>query len=49
MARAGADMYQDKSKRRGLRLSGFDYFVLAGAAVNLAVVLLLTGYWLFSG
>lgn len=25
----------------------FDVFVLAGAAVNVAVVLLLVGYWLF--
>lgn len=26
----------------------FDVFVLAGAAVNVAVVLLLLGYWLFN-
>lgn len=31
------------------RLSGFDYFVLAGAAMNLLVIGLLVGYWLFSG
>ena len=32
-----------------VRLSGFDYFVLAGAAVNLLVVGFLIGYWLFAG
>ena len=32
-----------------IRLSGFDYFVLAGAAVNLLVVGYLIGYWLFAG
>ncbi len=32
-----------------LRLSGFDYFVLAGAAVNLLVIGYLIGYWLFAG
>ena len=31
------------------RLSGFDYFVLAGAGVNLMVVTLLIGYWLSAG
>ena len=30
------------------RLNGFDYFVLAGAAVNLLVVGYLIGYWLFA-
>ncbi len=31
------------------RLNGFDYFVLAGAAVNLVVVAILVGYWLIAG
>ena len=31
------------------RLSGFDYFVLAGAAVNLLVIGFLIGYWLLAG
>ena len=31
------------------RLSGFDYFVLAGAAVNLLVIGYLVGYWLYAG
>lgn len=35
-----------KTKRK--RFNTFDVFVLAGAAVNVAVVLLLLGYWLFS-
>lgn len=30
-------------------LSGFDYFVLAGAAVNLVVIVCLIGFWLFAG
>lgn len=30
------------------RLNGFDYFVLAGAAVNLIVIGYLVGYWLFT-
>ena len=33
-------------KRR--KFNAFDAFVLAGALVNVAVVLLLLGYWLFS-
>jgi hypothetical protein len=33
----------------GLRLSGFDYFVFAGAAVNLLVIGCLIGYSLFAG
>ena len=32
-----------------LPLSGFDYFVLAGAVVNLLVIGCLIGYWLFAG
>lgn len=32
-----------------IRLSGFDYFVLAGAAVNLLVIGYLIGYWLLAG
>jgi len=31
-----------------IRLSGFDCFVLAGAAVNVAVVGYLIGYWLLA-
>ena len=31
------------------RLTGFDYFVLAGALVNLLVVVYLVGYWLIHG
>jgi len=27
--------------------NGFDYFVLAGAAVNVVVILMLFTYWLF--
>jgi len=30
------------------KFTTFDFFVLAGAAVNVAVVLLLVGYWLFN-
>jgi hypothetical protein len=30
------------------RINTFDAFVLAGALVNVAVVLLLLGYWLLS-
>ncbi len=30
------------------KINAFDVFVLAGALVNVAVVLLLVGYWLFS-
>jgi predicted nucleic acid-binding Zn ribbon protein len=33
-------------KRR--KINTFDVFVLAGALVNVAVVLLLVGYWLFN-
>jgi len=29
------------------RFNAFDAFVLAGAAVNVAVVLMLVGYWLW--
>ena len=32
-----------------VRLSGFDYLVLAGAAVNVAVVGYLIGYWVLAG
>ncbi len=34
------------TKRR--KINTFDVFVLAGALVNVAVVLLLLGYWLFT-
>jgi hypothetical protein len=30
------------------KINAFDLFVLAGALVNVAVILLLLGYWLFS-
>jgi len=30
-------------------LGGFDYFVLAGALVNLVVIVILVGYWLIAG
>ena len=33
-------------KRR--KINAFNVFVLAGALVNVAVVLLLVGYWLFA-
>ena len=32
-----------------LRLNGFDYFVLAGAAVNLLVIGYLIGFWMYAG
>jgi len=32
-----------------IRLSGFDYLVLAGAAVNVAVIGYLIGFWLLAG
>jgi hypothetical protein len=31
------------------QLTGFDYFVFAGALVNILVVIYLTGYWLIYG
>lgn len=31
------------------RLTGFDYFVFAGALVNILVVVYLTGYWVLYG
>jgi len=34
--------------RRKRRFNAFDGFVLAGAAVNVAVVLTLFGYWLWN-
>ena len=30
-------------------LNAFDYFVLAGAAVNLVVIATLVGFWLVAG
>lgn len=30
-------------------LDAFDYFVLAGASVNLVVIFTLVGYWLVAG
>jgi len=35
-----------KPKRK---LNAFDGFVLAGALVNIAVILLIFGYWIFHG
>ena len=32
-----------------VRLSGFDYFVFAGAAVNVLVIGYLIGHWLLAG
>lgn len=32
-----------------VRLSGFDCFVFAGAAVNMLVIGYLIGYWLLAG
>lgn len=40
-------MKQGKAKTWLRQFTGFDYFVLAGAAVNVAVVFYLTGYWIF--
>jgi hypothetical protein len=37
-----------KQKLR-VRLSGFDYFVLSGAMVNVLVIAYLIGYWLLAG
>lgn len=39
----------DSGARRDARgrLGGFDYFVLAGAAVNALVIACLVGFWLF--
>ena len=31
-----------------IQFSGFDYFVLAGAAVNILVIGYLIGYWLLA-
>lgn len=36
-------------QRKLKRLSGFDLFVLLGGAVNLAVVVVLLGYYLLYG
>jgi hypothetical protein len=33
----------------GTRLGGFDYFVLAGAGMNLLVIGWLVGHWLLAG
>lgn len=32
-----------------VRLSGFDYFLFAGAAVNVLVIGYLIGHWLLAG
>ena len=37
------------SKKTRIRLDGFDFFILAGAMVNLFVICYLVGYWLFKG
>lgn len=33
----------------GSRLSAFDYLALAGAAVNVIVIVVLVGHWLVAG
>jgi len=37
---------QDASRQLKSNRGVFDFFVLAGAAVNIVVVLLLFGYWI---
>jgi hypothetical protein len=37
------------SRASRVRLSGFDYFVFAGAAVNVLVIGYLIGHWLLAG
>ena len=39
-------MKASTSKRPARRLSGFDYLVIAGGAVNVLVVVYIVGYWL---
>jgi len=42
-------MHTDPPRKTGnRRLSGFDYFIIAGGVVNLAIIVLLVGYWLFA-
>ena len=42
-------MNQNAQQKWHQQFSGFDYFVLAGAAVNILVVVYLFSYWLFFG
>ena len=30
------------------RISGFDYFIIAGGLVNLVIIVFLVGFWFFS-
>jgi len=39
------DVHNQKSR---FRPSGFDYFVLSGAMVNVLVIVYLVGYWLLA-
>lgn len=39
-------MFSGNSGNR-YKLGGFDFFVLAGGFVNLLVIAILVGYWLF--
>jgi hypothetical protein len=42
-------MRQDPQQHWLRQLTGFDYFVLAGATVNILVVIYLISYWFFFG
>ena len=42
-------MEPDRKQTFLQRLTGFDYFVFAGALVNIFVVVYLLGYWLIHG
>ena len=42
-------MKPDQQQHFLQQLTGFDYFVFAGALVNILVVFYLTGYWLIYG
>ena len=37
------------TRKTRIPFNGFDFFVLAGAMVNVLVVCYLVGYWLFAG
>lgn len=38
----------DRARGWASSLNAFDYFVLAGASVNLVVIACLVGFWLFA-
>lgn len=42
-------MKSDRNPTFFQRLTGFDYFVFAGALMNIIVVVYLLGYWLVHG